>query len=178
MELETQRLLLRPWQDSDAPDLYLYAKDPRVGIPAGWPPHSSVENSREIIRTILSERETYAVIWKETGQAIGSVGLKFGEKTDLTDREDEAEIGYWLGVPFWGRGIMPEAVSELTRYGFEEFKLKKIWCGWYEGNINSKRVQEKCGFHHHHTTERVYVEALGEYRKGHVSLLTRDEWKG
>lgn len=178
MELETQRLLLRPWQDSDAPDLYLYAKDPRVGIPAGWPPHSSVENSREIIRTILSERETYAVLWKETGQAIGSVGLKFGEKTDLTDREDEAEIGYWLGVPFWGRGIMPEAVRELIRHGFEEFKLKKIWCGWYEGNINSWRVQEKCGFHHHHTTEQVYVGALGEYRKGHVSLLTRDGWKG
>ena len=61
MILETNRLILRPWCESDAEDLYTYASDPEVGPLAGWPPHTSVENSREIIRTVLSKPETYAV---------------------------------------------------------------------------------------------------------------------
>ena len=72
---ETKRLILRPWQESDAESLYEYAKDPDVGPPAGWPPHTGVENSREIILNVLSAPETYAVCLKD-GKAIGSVGLK------------------------------------------------------------------------------------------------------
>ena len=67
MILQTERLFLRPWEDSDAEELYKYAKDPRVGPIAGWPVHTSVENSLEIIRGVLSEPETYAVVLKETG---------------------------------------------------------------------------------------------------------------
>ena len=75
MELETKRLILRPWREADAEALYQYAKDPRVGPAAGWPVHTSVENSREIIRTVLSEPETYAVVLKETREPVGSAGL-------------------------------------------------------------------------------------------------------
>ena len=64
MILKTERLLLRPWNESDAESLYEYAKDPRVGPVAGWPVHTGVENSREIIRTVLSAPETYAVCLK------------------------------------------------------------------------------------------------------------------
>ena len=65
MQLETERLLLRPWQDTDAADLYEYAKDDRVGPRAGWPPHTSVQNSAEIIRTVFNHPEVYAVELKE-----------------------------------------------------------------------------------------------------------------
>ena len=65
--LETARLILRPWQETDAPELYRYAKDPAVGPIAGWPPHTSVEYSRSIISTVLAAPETYAVVLKETG---------------------------------------------------------------------------------------------------------------
>ena len=61
MELFTERLILRPWNESDAEILYEYAKDDRVGPIAGWPVHTSVENSREIIKSVLSAPETYAV---------------------------------------------------------------------------------------------------------------------
>ena len=61
MILQTKRLILRPWSENDAEELYKYASDPEVGSPAGWPPHTSVENSREIIRTVLSAPEIYAV---------------------------------------------------------------------------------------------------------------------
>ena len=85
--LETKRLILRPWQETDAESLYEYAKDPDVGPPAGWPVHTSVENSREIIRNVLSVPETYAVCLKN-GQPIGSIGLKLKGNTDMTNRED------------------------------------------------------------------------------------------
>mgnify|MGYP002508857480 FL=1 len=156
MELITERLLLRPWKETDAESLYKYAKDPRVGPIAGWPVHTSVENSREIIREVLSAEETYAVCLKEDGKAIGSIGLMIGAASNLNLPDTEGEIGYWIGVPFWRQGLIPEAVRELLRYGFKDLGLDKIWCGYFEGNIKSKRVQEKCGFTYHHTTLQLY----------------------
>lgn len=67
MTLETQRLILRPWEAEDAEECYKYAKDPRVGPMAGWPVHTSVENSRQVIRDFLMVPETYAIVLKETG---------------------------------------------------------------------------------------------------------------
>ncbi|MEE0897739.1 MAG: GNAT family N-acetyltransferase, partial [Acutalibacteraceae bacterium] len=64
MEILTERLILRPWKETDAESLYKYAKDPQVGPIAGWPVHTSVENSREIIKEVLSANETYAVCLK------------------------------------------------------------------------------------------------------------------
>lgn len=61
-------------------------------------------------------------------------------------RDDECWMGYWPGKPFWGQGIMPEAVKEMLRYVFEDLGMQKVWIGYYEGNTKSKRVQEKCGF--------------------------------
>jgi len=120
--LETERLILRPWCEADAESLYAYARDPDIGLPAGWPPHTSVENSRDIIRNVLTTPETYAVCLKD-GKTIGSVGLKLKGNTDMTDREDECELGYWIGKPFWGRGLIPEASRELLRYAFEELGM-------------------------------------------------------
>ena len=132
--LETPRLLLRPWEETDAEALYKYAKDPAVGPIAGWPPHTSVENSREIIRTILSAPETYAVVLKQMCEPVGSIGLMFGDTVHSADIADgEAEIGYWIGVPFWGQGLIPEAVRRLLRHGFEDLGLQAVWCGYYDG---------------------------------------------
>ena len=173
--LETKRLILRPWREEDAESLYAYAKDPAVGLPAGWPPHTSVENSREIIRNVLSAPETYAVCLKD-GKPISSVGLKLKDYTDMTDREDECELGYWLGKPFWGQGLIPEAARELLRYAFESLNMRAVWCGYYEGNERSHRVQQKLGFVYHHTTQCLDVELLKEKRTGHAFLLTKEQW--
>lgn len=176
MILKTKRLILRPWQDSDAKSLYEYAKDPAVGPIAGWPPHTSVENSREIIKEVLSANETYAVCLKEDNKAIGCVGLSVGKASNLKLPEQEAEIGYWIGVPFWGQGLIPEAVKELIRHGFEDLKLEKIWCGYFDGNMKSKRVQEKCGFTYHHTNKDVHWELMNDIRTEHITCLLREDW--
>lgn len=118
MMLETERLLLRPWRESDAEDLYRYASDPDVGPIAGWPVHTSIENSQEIIRDVFSVEETYAVCLKEDRRAIGSIGLIPPEQTQVAASPTEMEIGFWIGVPFWGRGYIPEAVREIQRHAF------------------------------------------------------------
>ncbi|MBO4384904.1 MAG: GNAT family N-acetyltransferase [Clostridia bacterium] len=174
MILYTERLMLRPWDESDAEACYEYAKDPRVGPAAGWPPHENAEQSRQIIRDVLlAVPESYAIVLKETGRLIGSIGLN---RTDLAVKDDEAELGYWLGVPYWGRGIMPEAARELLRRAFEDLKLERVWCGYYDGNEKSKRVQEKLGFKYQWTTDDVPVRQMGETRKGHVNLMTKEDW--
>ena len=174
MILQTKRLVLRPWSENDAEELYKYASVPEVGPPAGWPPHTSVENSREIIRTVLSAPETYSVCLKENGKPIGSVGL---HRNDLAERDDEYELGYWIGKPFWGQGLIPEASRELLRYAFEDLGMNRIWCGYYDGNDKSRRVQEKLGFVFHHTTEGLEVKFLNEIRTGHSSLMTKERWQ-
>lgn len=177
MTFETERLILRPWEESDAEDLYEYAKDPRVGPAAGWPVHTSVENSRDIIRNVLSATETYAVVLKENGRAVGSVGLKIGDASDLDIPDTQAEFGYWLGVPYWGQGLIPEAVETLMRYGFETLELETIWCGYYAENTKSKRVQEKCGFVYRYTRENIYVALIDAYKTEHISAITKEQWK-
>lgn len=176
MQLKTERLILRPWLASDAESLYEYAKNPAVGPIAGWPPHTSVENSREIIRDVLSATETYAVCLKEDNKAIGSIGLMIGNTSNLHLPDTQGEIGYWIGVPFWGQGLIPEAVNELLRHGFEDLKLEKIWCGYFDGNIKSKRVQEKCGFTYHHTNHNILWELMDDIRTEHITCLAKEDW--
>ena len=176
MILTTDRLVLRPWEESDAESLYEYAKDDRVGPIAGWPVHTSVENSRDIIRDILSAPGTFAVCLKEDGKAIGSIGLMMGEHSNIGLPDNEAEIGYWIGVPFWGRGLIPEAVREIIRYAFEDLQLETLWCGYFEGNDKSKRVQEKCGFTYQYTNTDAEWVMMMDRRTEHISRLTREEW--
>ena len=179
MELQTKRLLLRAWKESDAEALYKYAQNPNVGPIAGWPPHTSVENSREIIKAVLSAPETYAVVLKETGEAVGSVGIMTArseiKSAQMTD--NECEIGYWIGEPYWGQGLIPEAVNELLRYAFEDLGKTTVWCGYYDGNEKTKRVQEKCGFVYSHTEVNKPVPLLNEVRTEHFTKISQQEWR-
>lgn len=177
MILETKRLFLRPWEENDANDLFELAKNPLVGPVAGWPPHTSIKNSREIIKTVLSANETYAVVLKSIGKPIGSIGIMIGKNSNLDIQENEGEIGYWIGVPYWGQGLIPEAVDKLVCYGFDNLKLKAIWCGYFDGNEQSRRVQEKCGFTYQYTKKDIPWPIMNDIRTEHVTRLTKDEWK-
>jgi len=176
MVIETERLILRKWTQNDAESLFTYAKNPNVGPIAGWPPHKDIESSRFVIDHVFNAAECYAICEKDNGIAIGAVELKLNGHTDMTKRDDECELGYWLGEPFWGRGYMPEAANALLKRGFEELGMSTIWCGYYEGNEKSKRVQEKLGFTYHHTCDEVPVPLLNEVRIGHTNVMTKEQW--
>ncbi len=176
MTLETERLILRPWTEGDAGELYRYAKDPAVGPAAGWPVHTSVEDSRRIVRDVLSAPETYAVVLKETGLPVGSAGIIAPQAAHAAIKADERELGYWIGVPYWGRGLIPEAVRALLRRCFLDLDCSAVWCGYYDGNVKSRRVQEKCGFRYHHTEADKPCPLMGDVRTEHFTRLTRAEW--
>ena len=143
--METPRLYLRPWHESDAASLYRWASDPQIGPAAGWAPHTSVENSREVIRTVLSEPNTFALILKDSDETgpVGSVGVF---TTTAPGVADDPEIGYWIARPLWGRGLIPEVMEALLCWLFLDMAVQRVWCAHFPGNEKSRRVIEKCGF--------------------------------
>lgn len=177
MILKTERLILRPWEKSDAESLFEYAKDPDIGPIAGWHPHKNIEESEKVILNVFSGGECYAICEKDTNIAIGAIELKLNGHTDMTILDTECELGYWIGKPFWGKGFVPEAVTEIIRHAFEDLNMTTIWCGYYAGNNKSKRVQEKTGFMYHHTCDEVPVPLMNETRIGHTNYMTKEHWE-
>lgn len=147
--LETSRLILRPWQNSDLQDFYDYASEEGVGEMAGWKHHQSIDVSREILQSFILEKEVFAIVLKENNKAIGSLGL---HKSWANEDKNYAhlktkEIGYVLSKAYWGKGLMPEAVKAIIRFCFDKCELDAVTIGHFTSNIQSKRVIEKCGFH-------------------------------
>lgn len=173
-QLETKRLILRPFEEGDAEMLFSYARDPRVGPPAGWKPHESLEESREIIRTVFAAPNTFAVVDRASGKVIGSAGFTGKTREEFPQKNDE--LGYALSPAFWGRGLMPEAVSELLRYAFEELGLAAVWCSHYSDNPQSQRVIEKSGFSFQ-MEETVVDGPTGQEKPTKFYVLTREMWE-
>lgn len=144
--METSRIFLRPWRDSDAAALYKYASDPEVGPRAGWPPHQSEAESLEIIRTVFNNDTTWAIVLKETGEAIGAMGYGSSCECKLPARPDEPTVGYWVGKPYWNKGICTEALALLIEHIRSTTDIKSLISGHFIDNPASGRVMEKCGF--------------------------------
>ncbi len=144
--METDRLLLRPWRDSDAEALFKYASDPDVGPRAGWPPHKSVEESLHIIRTIFHSDHIWAIELKETGETIGCIGYYAYGESNINIGENDAEAGYWVAKPYWNQGICTEALQLLIDYCFKVKGFQTLWSDFFINNPASGRVMEKCGF--------------------------------
>lgn len=147
--IETERLLLRPFAPSDLCDFYEYASVEGVGEMAGWRHHESIAKSQEILDIFIKEDKTFAIVLKENNKVIGSLGVeKYGMEHALTefDGYQGREIGYVLSKSYWGKGLMPEAVRAVIRYLFDNLHFDFLLCGYYDFNVQSKKVQEKCGF--------------------------------
>ena len=171
--LETDRLLLRPWRESDLNDFYAYATVDGVGECAGWKHHESREESLRILHMFIDSRHTCAIEEKATGRAIGSLGL---EEADLyAAPEDQStfgcEIGYVLGKPHWGRGLMTEAVNEAIRFCLQELGMDWITCAHFMENDRSRRVIEKCGFQYVRDVD--YQTQLGEIKPTRLYVIRR-----
>ena len=152
--IASNRLLLRPWQDDDAPLLYRYASDPDVGPRAGWAPHQSVEESLHIIQTVFRNPTTWAIIRKEDDLLVGAIG--YGPSCDchLPAREGEPTVGYWIAKPFWNQGLCTEALQLLIAHLRQQNEnnevsaptIPSLISGHFIDNPASGRVMEKCGF--------------------------------
>lgn len=147
LSVVTERLVLRPWRLSDAKALYKYASDERVGRIALWPRHTSVEMSRSVITDFfIPNPMTLAMVLRQTGEAIGCIGLVPKGDEHFTLLEGEREVGYWVGYPYWGQGLTTEALKALISYCRDTLHLPSLLITLDARNIGSRRVAEKCGF--------------------------------
>lgn len=172
LTIETDRLILRPFCESDLDDLYEYASVPGVGEMAGWKHHESKAKSKEILQMFINEDKVFAIVFKEDNKVIGSLGVeKYGLEDKLTEFDGYRgrEIGYVLSKAYWGRGIMPEAVKAVIDYLFKNLDLDFLTCGYYDFNNQSKIVQEKCGFKPYR--KLVMQTRLGTSEPGVLNLL-------
>ena len=144
--IETERLISRPWMESDAETLFKYASDPEVGPRAGWTPHQSVEESRNIIRHLFSKEGMWAVVWRETDEPIGCVGYLSAQAANLKIAENECEVGYWIARSYWGKGICTEAMRAVVGHCLDAKGFATLWGSYFPSNPASGRVMEKCGF--------------------------------
>lgn len=157
IQIETERLILRPWRESDLVDLYEYASVPGVGEMAGWCHHKSKEESQMILNSFIRHKKTFALELKENGKVIGSLGLEELDPDPVGEGKFGREIGYVLSRDYWGRGLMPEAVRAVISYCFETLGYDYLTCGHFVRNDRSRRVVEKSGF-------QFYGESLYETR--------------
>ena len=144
--LLTPRLRLRDWTEADAADLFALASDPEVGPRAGWPPHTSLDESLGVIRTVFNNSTTWAIVLRSTDTPIGAIG--YGPSCDchLPARCDEPTVGYWIGRPYWNRGFCTEALACLIEHVHYSTSLPSLISGHFVDNPASGRVMEKCGF--------------------------------
>ena len=167
---------MRPWEEADARRLYQLASSPDVGPVAGWRPHSSEADSLRVIKEVFCAPDTFAILLKEENAPCGCINIMNSKNSNIELEEGEGEVGFWLGVAYWGRGLMSEALEEALRYGFEERGLLRLWCAYFEGNERSRRVQEKCGFRLHHTIKDMLWRPMGDVRTMHVCCMERGAW--
>ena len=116
---------------------------------AGWHHHEDKDESLIILSRFLESDKTFAIVLKENGKVIGSLGVEeYGDEDKLDEFKDYKgrEIGFVLSKDYWGKGIMKESVDKVCEFLFDEIGLDFLICGHFEWNTQSRRVQEKCGF--------------------------------
>lgn len=172
LTIETERLILRPWKQTDLDDFFEYASVDGVGEMAGWKHHENKEKSQSILDLFINDDRTFAIVLKDNNKVIGSLGVeKYGMEKVLSEFFDYQgrEIGFVLSKDYWGKGLMPEAVKAVIDYLFNVANLDFLTCGYYEFNNQSKKVQEKCGFKPY---RKLMMETrLGTKEQGILNLL-------
>ena len=123
--MQTDRILLRRWTPQDAEALYRYASDPEIGPRAGWPVHRSVADSRAVIAQYFSNDCTWAIVCRATGEPIGCIGYYTQQTSNIHIAPNDCEVGYWVGRPFWNKGICTEALHLLLH----PYPVRKDHCG-------------------------------------------------
>ena len=142
--LETVRLLIRPFQEEDADAFFACCQNPNLGNNAGWAPHKTIEESREILQNVfIGQKNIWAMILKDAQQLIGSIGIVPDPKRE---NPQVRMLGYWLDEAHWGKGYMTEAVQAILNYGFNELQLSLITANCYPHNKRSQQVLERNGF--------------------------------
>ena len=165
--IETPRLRLRPWRNTDAPALFELARDPHIGMLCGWTPFERIDDAHEALSTVLAAPDSYAVTLASTGELVGSIALRIDTGSP---EASVADIGYWIGAPYWGKGYATEAGDAIIGRA-RELGVKTIVLKYFDGNSASRRVSEKLGFAWRSREEGVEYPLIGKRLTVHRTEL-------
>jgi ribosomal-protein-alanine N-acetyltransferase len=135
---------LRPWSVNDLQSLVKYANNYKVAKNmTNMFPHPYTESKgKSFIENASSSRPVQIFAIEVNNEAVGAIGIH--PQSDIQCRN--AELGYWLGEPFWGKGIMTRAISQMIKYSFDNFDIDRIFARPFGTNIGSQKALEKAGF--------------------------------
>jgi RimJ/RimL family protein N-acetyltransferase len=175
MELIGQHAILRPWRSSDVASLVKYANNPNVArqLRDRFPHPYTAADARNFIQSVAQGRPTMAFAITVAGEAVGGTGFSPGADVERFS----AEVGYWLGEPFWGRGITVEAVRLLSEYAFGTCGMLRLFALPFADNAQSIRVLEKAGY----TREAILRASSvkhGVARDQALYAMVNPDWKG
>ncbi len=174
--IETERLILRPFRLRDAEQTQRLAGNKQIASTTFNIPHPYEDGMAE--NWIKTHKETYndgtgvtyAITLKESGELIGAIGL--GSIVE----NHQAELGYWIGVPYWNQGYCTEAGKEVIRYGFKIRGLNRIQSNYFSRNPASGRVLEKLGLSHEGTRKQ-HILKWGKYENEEIMGILRADWE-
>lgn len=175
LKLETVRLILRPYQMSDAAQIAHHLKDRSVTRYTYIPHPYTTRDYHQFLRRLRTPKSragniVFAIIEKSTGSVIGAVGV---HGIDFKNRK--TEVGYWLAKSYWGQGIVVEALNRVVEYLFLERKLDRVYARVWHPNVKSARVLEKAGFSHEGRLRRD-IKRNGRWMDVLLFGLLRSEW--
>ncbi|MCG8696541.1 MAG: GNAT family N-acetyltransferase [Bacteroidales bacterium] len=144
MQIESQRIILRPWKETDVDELATLANNRKIAdnLRDGFPFPYELENARDFVQMAINAKRDLLFAVETEGRLAGGCGIMF--KTDVYRKN--VEIGYWLGEPFWGKGYATEMICGLRDYIFSKLDIVRIYAEPYADNIGSRRALEKAGF--------------------------------
>ena len=173
--LQTERLILRPWRETDLDDFFEYASVDGVGQMAGWLPHESKETTQTVLDSFIAHKKTFAL--ELDGKVIGSLGIECYKEDEFPelDHLQGRSIGYVLSKDYWGQGLMPEAVKAVQKYLFEKAGLDFLVVSHYVWNGQSRRVIQKSGFKYLKTIQ--LSTRYDTVEDTLVYLLRRENWR-
>ena len=174
VRLETDRLILRPWTWEDLEDFFEYASIEGLGQMAGWLPHKTIDDSRAILDMFIRSRKVFAIVLKETGRVIGSLGIE-RQNPDPEPEKLGRELGFVLHKEYWGRELMPEAARAVIAWCFDTLQYDYLTCSHFDWNSRSRRVIEKTGFRYFSTTP--YTTQYGKMENSMNYILYKEDGK-
>ncbi len=178
--IETNRLILRSMQISDAKDYYEFAKLSNVGPNAGWEPHKSIKQTKEIIRQIIYRKPFYelpnlSIVLKEENKMIGTIEL-FNYQSFNSDTYNTAELGFALNPTYQNKGYMQEASASLIDYTFNNLLIDNIYTHILVKNTPSIKIMEKNNFKLIGRYDKAYLRYDGKELDYYYYLLTKEDY--
>lgn len=151
--LETERLILRDWYLTDLDDFFIFMSNPNVTIPEGSLPKKCKEDCLPPLKYLVQTKNNYAIVLKETGKVIGSVGLN----EDADGNENVRNVGFMLHEGYWNQGLITEALKEIISSASEITSY--LSCGHAAGNARTEHIIKKLGFKYVKTFNNVKRES-------------------